>query len=121
MQNGWNLDAQRAGSLQVDDQLERSRLHDWQLRRLRTSKNAARVNACLAIGARDIRAVADEAPRSGIVTKWVDRRDRKTRRSSDDVIRLVQEEWICTDKGGVWRWSRHRGEGGLCLFWYVFV
>jgi hypothetical protein len=54
-------DAKRLGGLEIDDQLERSRLLHWQVGRLLPVEDLSGVNADLAIGIRDARSIADQA------------------------------------------------------------
>src|SRR5215831_6644889 len=52
--------AERLGGLQVDDQLELGRLHDWHLRRAHALKDLTDVVAGLSIHPADARAIAQE-------------------------------------------------------------
>ena len=50
-------EAEHAGGLVVDDQLELRRLHDWQFRRLGALEDAASIDADLTIRVRDVASV----------------------------------------------------------------
>jgi hypothetical protein len=60
-----HLDAQRLGSLEVNDQLELSRLHDWQVGRPLSLKNPACVDAYLAICIGKSGSIADQSAGCG--------------------------------------------------------
>ena len=61
LQRWRNVKSECLRGLEIDHQFERSRLHYREIRRLGSLKNAACVYACLAVGVRNIRTVADEA------------------------------------------------------------
>ena len=73
LQRWRNVELECLRGLEIDHQFERSRLHYREIRRLGSLKNAACVYACLAVGLRNIRTVADEATFRYIITKWIDR------------------------------------------------
>jgi hypothetical protein len=62
-------EAERIGGVEVDDQFELGGLHDWQIARLSTFENLARVDSALAISIRNARTVADQPPRNRIFAK----------------------------------------------------
>jgi hypothetical protein len=73
LQRWRNIESECVRGLKIDHQFERSRLHDRKIRRLGSLKNAGCVYACLPVGVRNIRTVADEATFRYIITKWIDR------------------------------------------------
>src|SRR6185436_6960447 len=54
-------DGKRLGGLEVDDQLERSRLHNWQLSGFGTLENLSNINALLAKDIAEARSITDQA------------------------------------------------------------
>ena len=57
--NDWGTE--RPSGLEIDDQVELGRLHDWKIRRLFALKDATGVDAGLTIGVSQASAVADQA------------------------------------------------------------
>src|SRR5437763_14407750 len=69
----WNREAERPGSLEVDDQLVFGRLHHWEIGWLSALKDFAGVDTSLAKRIRNIGSIADQAASCGPVTQIVDR------------------------------------------------
>src|SRR5258705_941613 len=75
-QDRWrDGEAERLGGLEVDHQLERGRLHDWEVSGLGTFEDLPGVNADLTIDGREARPVADQAAGRGEFTDFIDRRN----------------------------------------------
>ena len=108
-----HVEAERLRGLEVDDQFERSRLHYREIRRLGSLKNAACVYACLAVGVRNTRTVADEATFHYIITKWIDRGNPKSCRSGDNLRPPIEKERISTDEKCIEFSRSNRSEGGI--------
>src|SRR5215213_1605540 len=71
----WDVETQRLGGFEVDDQLECGRLLDRHVRRIGTLEDLSGVNAHQAKGRRKARSIADEAAGPGELTPGVDRRN----------------------------------------------
>src|SRR5215213_8687510 len=71
----WDVETQRPGGFEVDDQLEGGRLLDRHVRRIGTLEDLSGVDAHQAKGRREARSIADEATGSGELTPGVDRRN----------------------------------------------
>ncbi len=67
--------AERRGSLEIDDQLEGGRLLDWQISGLGALENPAGVDASLARISGEARSIADQAAGRGELAPPVDRRN----------------------------------------------
>src|SRR5215831_7517826 len=89
--------AERAGSLEVDEQVKLGRLLDWQVGGLGPLENPSGVDAGLAIGIRQASSVTDETARLREVNKRVDARDSIARGQGHDLGASSDEESISTD------------------------
>src|SRR3954464_13751851 len=73
-QCGWNLDAQRLGGLEIDNQLDLRGLHDRQVGWLFALENPPDIDASLAISIRETTSVAHQAAGrcefAGLVDSW---------------------------------------------------
>src|SRR6266700_5335112 len=78
-----HCEAEHAGALDVDDQLELGRLHDRQVRRLRTLEDATGIGAKLTPRIRDVASVAHQPAGFDIVTVRKYRGDLMERRQVD--------------------------------------
>src|SRR5918995_4572311 len=107
----WDVETQRPGGFEVDDQLEGGRLLDRHLRRIGTLEDLSGVNAHQAKGSFEARSIADEAAGSGELAPRIDRRNGMARGQRHDLLALVGEERIRADdeRAGVQR--DQRGEG----------
>src|SRR5207244_10467952 len=87
-----NAEAERFGGLQIDDQFEFGRLHDRQVSRLFTLKNAASVNAGLAKTVRKVRIVADQSAALDNLAVRVNRWHPMARCQRHDLIQSAKEQ-----------------------------
>ena len=106
-----HVDAKRLGGLEVNDQLELSRLHDWQVGWPLSLKNLACVDAYLPICIGKSGSIADQSSGCGKFAKWIHRWNRMTCRQSDYSIALRGEKWIGADNQTVGPISIKRLEG----------
>src|SRR5262249_17611948 len=59
-QRRWHVEAESTGGLSVDHQLELGRLHDWQVRRLRSPEDATYIDTHLSPSIGDIGTIANQ-------------------------------------------------------------
>ena len=110
-----HVEAQRLGSLEIDNQLEFSRLRDWQVGRLFAPENTPGIDTDLAVCIGKSGSIADQSSGCGKFSKWINRRNRMTCRESDYLIALKDKKWIGTDKESVGPISSDRLEGRFQL------
>src|SRR5262245_31149942 len=87
-------EAERLGRLEVDHKLELGRLHDWQVSGLLAFENAADIDAGLAIVLWKIDPVAYETSDRSELALTVYRRQPVPCSQHDQMIALVEEEWV---------------------------
>src|SRR6202011_179735 len=78
----------------VDDQLDVHRLLDWEVGRLFTIENPARVDAHLAIGIPQTGSVAHKTARGSVIAECINRGDRMVRRQRDQLRASAIEKCI---------------------------
>jgi hypothetical protein len=100
-QRRWHLDAQHLGRLQIDDELELSRTHDWQVGRFFALKDAASIDACLARQVRTPRSVAHEPAGFDKISEIIDRRHPVTRRLRNELHATISEQRVGIDHEGI--------------------
>src|SRR3954447_9808242 len=93
----WDVETQRPGGLEVDDQLEGGRLLDRHVRRIGTLEDLAGVNAHQAKGSFEARSIADEAAGRSELAPSIDPRNGMARGQRHDLLALVGEERIRGD------------------------
>src|SRR5262249_4459781 len=108
-----DVDTERLCGLEIDDELERRRLHDRQITRFDASKNAASVDAGLAIGIGETDSVADQSTRLGELSERIDRDKARTCSKSNDILAPGHVEWIATDQQCVRTLPGERTEGSF--------
>src|SRR5688572_17611346 len=127
MQQGWLLDhlvsageeggrdseAERLRGLEIDNQLQRGRLHDRQVSRLGTLEDPSGVNADLSIKRRDARPIADQTAFHDELTPLIDRRNGMACRQRNELLAPAVEEWIGGDDERAGLPSDEGGEGGV--------
>src|SRR5439155_4418206 len=89
--------AERRGSLEIDDQLECGWLLHRQIGWLGTLEDLPDVNADLTPCAGEARSIADQAARCGEIAKLVDRRNGMARRQGHELLAPVVEKKIGAD------------------------
>src|SRR5215203_7254707 len=109
----WDIETQRPGGLEVDDQLEGGRLLDRHVRRIGTLEDLSGVNAHQAKGSREARSIAEETAGSGELAPRIDRRNGMARCQRRDLLALVGEERIRADDERVGVQWEQRREGIL--------
>src|SRR5262249_4839583 len=90
-------EAERLGGLEIDDQLELSRLQYGQVRRLLPFENPPHIDAGLTIGIGEACRVADQAAGRDIVTEVVDGRNGMARRQCNQRLTFAGEQWAADD------------------------
>src|SRR3954468_5433 len=83
-----HFEAKRLSSLEIDHQLEPSRLHNRQVSRLSAFKNPASVDAHLSVSIGDVCSVADQAAGNRKHTKLIDGWHQMARRERYDMFPL---------------------------------
>jgi hypothetical protein len=91
-------DAERFGSLEIDDEIELGRLHDRQIGRLDTLENFSGVQASLAVRSADTGSVTHQATGGDELTREVNHRDRLAGRQRCDFNAPTEEKRIGTDE-----------------------
>src|SRR5262249_18134637 len=89
-----HLEAERPGRLQIDHQLEFSRLHDWQFSRPRPFENSAGVDTGEAPSIRDAGSVADQAAAGDGFARRIDSGDAMPRRQCNKLATGLEKEWV---------------------------
>ena len=74
MKRGGNVDLLFPGRFKIDYELKGCGLHDWKLCGVGTIQNFSGVNARLAIGIWDVRAITHKPTYLHKLSEWVDRR-----------------------------------------------
>src|ERR1700745_2269512 len=110
-----HLEAQRPGRLEVDDQLELGRLHDWQVDWPRAFENSCRVDANLAVGIDGVYSMAHQAASCSIFTELINRRKHIVRRQNHKLTAAGIEEWIGRKDERCGLLLNHRPKGGVDL------
>src|SRR5947207_5845923 len=93
----WNINAERLGGLEIDDQLEGRRLLDRQIGGLGALENLSRVSADLVKGKSEACSIADQAAGSGEFTPRIDRRNGMARCQRHDLLAPAAQERIRAD------------------------
>ena len=91
-------EAERLGSLQIENEIEASRLQDWQIGRFLASQHPSGVDATLVISIDDARAVAHQPACFDEKTPRIDRRHHVERGKRHDAMALSIDEWITADQ-----------------------
>jgi hypothetical protein len=91
------LEAERLGSLEVDDKLEFCGLHYRKVARLLAFENPASIDAGLTVGVDIVRSIADETPGGSVLTPVVDGGNGITCRQRSNLVAAVEEECIVGD------------------------
>src|SRR5262245_47904194 len=94
LQGQWHGQAERLGSLQVYDQLEFGRLHDWHLRRARALENLTDIVAGLSIHPADARAIAQERTHRCELAYKTHDREFVPVGERDYLLASIQRNWI---------------------------
>src|SRR5215813_2278999 len=98
-QPAGNLEAERLGGLEIDDQLEfRGLLHDRQVGGLFTFENAAGVKSDLSVFLYQARSVTDEPARHYELTNRVHGRNRVACRKFNETLDPIVEKKITADE-----------------------
>src|SRR6476620_6496062 len=85
------IDTERLGSLEINDQFELGRLYNRQIGGLLAFENAPRIDADLAKRTGKVASIAHEPAGRGIGAAIVDRRKLVARREFDDLIASAEE------------------------------
>src|SRR5262249_62226892 len=93
-QHGRHVEAERVRGLEVDDELELSRLYHREGRWSRTLENPPGIPADLAIHVGKIDAIAHQAAARGMLAEVIHRRYGVTRRQSNNLVTACVEVWI---------------------------
>src|SRR5262249_49875329 len=94
----WDLEAERFGGLEIDDQLEFRGLCDRQVGGLFTFENATRVKSDLSVFLYQARSVTDEPARHYELANRVHDRNRVACRECNKLLNPVREKKISTDE-----------------------
>ena len=86
MKDGWNVETERLGGLEIDHQLELGRLHDWQIVGFGAAEDFAGIDASLAIGIRQAGSGADQSAGFSELAERIDCRQARTRDRADDIL-----------------------------------
>jgi hypothetical protein len=89
---------QRLCGLQVDDQLELARLHDWQVGRLVALENPRSVVADLTISVSEVGSVAHQPPGQDIFPQFIHRRDAVMGRERNELLPSAIEKRISANQ-----------------------
>src|SRR5580700_3945913 len=112
---GRHLDAERARSLQIDDELEFGQLSNWEVGGLRALEDAAGIDADLLKHVHEVGSVAHQPTGFDKVTDAISRRNFVARRQSDKLPAAAGEECVWGDEEGLDVIARHGGEGRVYL------
>src|SRR5262249_38721342 len=93
-----NFDAERLGSLEIDEQVEFCGLHNRQVDGLFALEDFTNVSASLPVGLPKVRAIARESAGFSVLVQIVDRGNRVARRQCNELIPPGQEKRIGVDK-----------------------
>ena len=88
------VEAERFGGLQVDHELELSRLKHRQVRRPFASENASGINADLAKSVERVDPIANQAASGHIFAEMIHRGYHIARRQRDEPLPTRVEKWI---------------------------
>ena len=92
------MEAERFGSLEVDDHFEFGRLHDRQFRRPRPFENSTGIDTSKASSVRNAGSVANQAAASDKFPSVIDGRNAMLRCQGDEPVATLEQEWIRTDQ-----------------------
>src|SRR5262245_48833902 len=93
-----NFEAERPGSLQVDDELELGGLQNGEVRRFLSLKDAPRIDADLAVPLRIARSVAHQSAGFGKLAECIDRGYPVTDRQRGQLYATVGEKHVGADQ-----------------------
>jgi hypothetical protein len=85
-QHGRNIEAKRPGGVEIDHQLEFGRLLHRQISGLLAPEYPIDIRRCSLELIDDVRAVGNEAARSGVKPEWIDRGQSIASRQVDDQL-----------------------------------
>src|SRR5262249_842512 len=108
-----DFEAERLGCLEIDYQLERSRLHDGQISRSLTPENPPHVNARLMRYPRLTGAVADQAAGIPVLAGAVYCGNALASRKTNDLVATALKECVRTDQERASLLLRKRCECGI--------
>src|SRR5262245_38780394 len=114
-QHRWHGEAKHSGSRQIDGHLEPTRLHYWQVGRVRALENAAGIDADLTIGIINVGAVAHQPAGCSIVTARIGSGDHVARRQHGKLNPSALKKWVRADKERVGPLAPDEFEGRLDL------
>src|SRR5262245_57892655 len=89
-----HVEAKGLGRLEVDDQLELGRLHDWQVDWLRPFENACRVDANLPVRVDGVYSITHQPASCCIFTELINCRKAVVRRQHNQLTPAGIKEWI---------------------------
>src|SRR5262245_22913893 len=114
-QTGRHSEAERFGSLQIDNELELRRLRNRQVSRLRSAEDLTGIDAGLTKTISDIGAVAHQSADLGIGAAGISRGDSVSRRQRGELHPAAVKEPIWGNKQRFRTLARNRGESGIDL------
>src|SRR6516225_7787095 len=112
----WHSEADRPGSLQVDDELELGGLQDREVRRFLALEDAAGIDTNLAVPVHITRSVAHQPAGFDILANGIDRGYRMTGRERRQLDAPADKEPVAGNEECVGPVSQEGGEGRLDLF-----
>src|SRR5258707_5160925 len=111
----WNINAERLGGLEVDDQLEGRRLLDRQIGGLGALEDLSHVSTDQAKGRSEAWSIADQAAGRGEFTPRIDRRNGTARCQRHELLAPAGQERIRADDERASMQLDQGGEGGVDL------
>ena len=119
-QHWRHVDAERPRRLQVDDELELGRLHDWQVGGLGALENVAGIDADLTKHVHNVGSVAHQSADCDMITIRISRRNFFARRQSGKLRTAAGEEAVASDEESIGSLARKGRKGRIdlaCLCW----